>query len=953
MFRNIFSNWALVGVQFLVLAIATPAQVHALGESVASLWLSVNALTSILGLLLLGVPMASVRFIAVHVERKEIAEANRVIATCLGICLVLGGVALVAGGGLWFFFEKVEMSQPKWQSLGPSVMRDARVAYWLSVLQIALGFAMNLPFGVLDAQLDFLARNGVKMGGLVLRVLVVVLVLVRIPSLVVVALSQLGVTALEFALAMLLIRRRSPGIRFGLGGFDRQRIREIVGFSLFAMLVTMGSQLAFQSDQLVISAAKSTSADDGVFFDVGNKPFPVLLQLILGIGMVMMPTATRLQAKGDFAELRADFLKWSKVAYSLVLLVGVYLLVLAPEFDAMWMGPSYAMSSGRITRVLMLSFLFFLPVRGVASPMLMGLGKPKAPAFAFVAMGVVNLLISVALVKPLGIYGVAVGTAIPGVLFAVVVAVLACREVGIRAGEYFGYVMLRPSLGVLPPLFLLYFIKRGLHVFNIFATRAVELPRLVFSGVAMVSLFAVVWILYVYRKDPYFDLPARFDRFVPGPWRGTIAGRAVVSFSGLAVILGSGILAIALRDAEPIVGLLLSVAAAMAGLLLILVEMLARGIIRRRGGYYRYQPHRCELHEYAPGQMPGFPLISRFEINAAGERGDPPPLPGEPCYRALVVGGSAAECSYLDQDATWPAVVQRILAEPAHLAVLGSPPRVHVGNVARSIVPVEGLTLMLRRILPRYPKLDAMLIMVGGADVVSWVERGASPTVAVGEFPPDRLFEHHPEIEWGWRPRQTALWRMLAQLRRRYRRPYVRSPGCTTWLPRVRRMRAESTERVDATPDPSPMLDHFAKSLRVLLETARAHAHRVILVRQPWFGPDPTPEEEAMFWNYGFGRPYKEKVTRYLTPRAVDALMRAMDARAAEVASSMGVEQIDVSSRIEHSARTFYDELHFTPAGAEQVGEVVAAAMLGLEVGRAAKGATESDEEEEETSAVA
>jgi hypothetical protein len=148
------------------------------------------------------------------------------------------------------------------------------------------------------------------------------------------------------------------------------------------------------------------------------------------------------------------------------------------------------------------------------------------------------------------------------------------------------------------------------------------------------------------------------------------------------------------------------------------------------------------------------------------------------------------------------------------------------------------------------------------------------------------------------------------------------------------------------------MLDHFEASLRVLLDTVRAHARRVILVRQPWFGPDPTPEEEAMFWNYGFGRPYKERVTRYLTPRAIDAVMRAMDTRAAEVATSMGIEHVDVSSRIEHSARTFYDELHFTPAGAREVGEAVAAAMLGLEVGGAVKGARARGEEEE-ASAVA
>ena len=925
MLRNIFSNWALLPVQLLVLAISTPVQIHALSVPVQSVWLTVASLTSILGLLILGVPMASVRFIAGHLARKEIEQANQVISTCLGICLALGAAALVVGGGLWFFFEHTYLRSAAWQTLSPATLRDARIAYWLSVLQVALGFVMTLPFGILDAQLDFVARNGVKIGGLLLRLAVIVVVLPRIPSLVVVALSQLGVTVLEFVIALVIIRRSWPELRFDLRGFDRGRVRDILGFSIFAMLLNMGSQLAFQSDQLVINAF--STPDEGLFFDIGNKPFPILTQLVLGIGMVMMPTATRLQATGELRELRADFLKWSKVAYSMALLVGVYLLVLAPEFDAMWMGPSFAMSSGRVTRVLMLSFLFFLPVRGVASPMLMGLGKPALPAFAFLAMGLTNLAISLLLVKPLGIYGVAVGTAIPCVFFAVAVAVLACRESGVRLGEYFGYVMLRPSLGVIPPIFLLYFIKRGLHVFNIFASRAVELPRLVFSGVAMVGLFVVVWILYVYRNDPYLDLPSRFDRFVPRALRGTTTGRAVVSLTGLGVILGSGLLALALRHAEPIVGFLLSIAAVMLVLLTVLAEIVAREIVRRRGGYYRYTPYYRERKQHEPDRMPGFSATATIEINAAGERGDPPPAAGERCYRVLVVGGSAAECAFLDQRQTWAGVVQRVLNEPAHLAALGAP-QVHVGNVSRAIVPVEQMSFMLRKILPRYRELDALLLMVGAADVVSWVERGAPPAVPAAEYGPDRLFEHHPEIRWGWRPRQTALWRTLAELNRRFRRPVVVNPASTSWIHDVRRKRAETPGRIDEMPDAAPMLDHFEEHLRALLETARAHARRVILVRQPWFGPNPTPEEEAMFWNYGLGRPYKEKVSRYFTPRVVDALMRSMDPRAVAVASAMGLEHVDVPGRIEHSARTFYDELHFTPAGAEQVGRIVADAVL-------------------------
>jgi O-antigen/teichoic acid export membrane protein len=163
----------------------------------------------------------------------------------------------------------------------------------------------------------------------------------------------------------------------------------------------------------------------------------------------------------------------------------------------------------------MFSFLFFLPVRGVASPMLMGLGKPAWPSLAFLAMGVINLAFSLVLVKPLGIFGVAVGTAIPCVLFAIGVLWLACREVDVTLAEYASYVMLRPSLGVIPPILFLYLLKQVMHIFNIGASRWVEFVPLFLSGLGMVVLFMVMWVFFVYRNDPYFDVSTRAERFLP------------------------------------------------------------------------------------------------------------------------------------------------------------------------------------------------------------------------------------------------------------------------------------------------------------------------------------------------------------------------------------------------------------------------------------------------------
>ncbi len=516
MLRNISSNWALALIQALVLLALTSIQIGSLGASVQGAWLLMASLTSILGLLVLGVPMASVRFIAVHVAKKEIRQANDAIATCLGVCLGLGMASLMVGGGLSFALESY-LHQEKWQSLGLETLREARLAYWILVAQISLGFAGQLPFGILDAHEDFVSRNGVKLAGLVARCALIVGVLRTHPSLVVLGVIQASVTLLEFVVALSLIRRNWPGIRFGLRGFGSERLRQILGFSLYTMLLNMGTQLAFQSDQLVISGFESP--DNGAYFDVGNKFFPPLLGIILGIGMVVMPMAAKLQVTGRLDELRDVFLKWSKVAYSITLVIAVYLIVLAPEFIGWWVGPAFAEPSSKITRVLLPAFLVYMPVRGVGSPILVGLGKPRAPALSLLFMGVVNLALSVVLAGPYGITGVAIGTAVPCIGYAVGVAILTCRELEVSYVDYLRYVMAPPTLGALAPLLLLVWLKYGVHLFVPGRPRLVAFIPLFVAGVGMLAVFAVMWIAFVYRNDPYVDLASRLERFTPAGFR--------------------------------------------------------------------------------------------------------------------------------------------------------------------------------------------------------------------------------------------------------------------------------------------------------------------------------------------------------------------------------------------------------------------------------------------------
>lgn len=363
-------------------------------------------------------------------------------------------------------------------------------------------------------------------------------------------------------------------------------------------------------------------------------------------------------------------------------------------------------------------------------------------------------------------------------------------------------------------------------------------------------------------------------------------------------------------------------------LLVALMELLARWLVRQRGGYYVWEPHRRVRMEVDRDTLPSLQPVVHHEYNRDGERGDQTPRSWDDTHRVLVAGGSAAEGYFLDQPDTWPAVVQELLSRPAHLEKLGAS-AVHVGSIARSLASCEYIGLMFERVLPRYPRLDLVLLMVGASDVVWWLEQGTPDHIRDDRLPASYVFDQHPEGPFGWTRTTLALRRLASHLNRRLRRPVQVRRGAGRRLAEARAMRDRARTILDAVPDPAPLLDYFARHFRPLLEQAKAHASRVVVVRQPWFEKEHTPEEKAVFWNFGQGRPYQEEVTTYYTHRVVCELMSEVDAVASRLAEEVGVEQIDLMPILPRDLTTYYDFLHFGPVGARMVGEAVTSYLLG------------------------
>lgn len=381
---------------------------------------------------------------------------------------------------------------------------------------------------------------------------------------------------------------------------------------------------------------------------------------------------------------------------------------------------------------------------------------------------------------------------------------------------------------------------------------------------------------------------------------------------------------------------IVAIAVAVAGV--VAAELTARWALRRQARYYVWQPGRkLELHLDRESHPQLEPIV-RFDVNEIGERG--PSVPGEEqgTFRVLATGGSAVESFLLNHEASWPGALQRRLATPEALATLGAK-RVHVGNIGKSGVGAAALELILRRVLPSYPKIDLLLVMVGASDALLWLESGATRIAAA---PNADYFAWHPEGPFGFAPRRTALWELLRRVRdRRSSARIERREGVAKWIGNARAMRAKAAEIRDEAPDPTAMLDAFERKFREALQHAREHSARVIVVRQPWFEKRAfTPEERALLWNGGVGKAVHQQVTVFYSDEVLFHLMRSIDERATRACEDMRIEHVDLMETLERSVATYYDHFHHTATGAGVIASQVATRVLDAGARRSAASLT-------------
>lgn len=440
--KNVFYNLSGFFSSIIVAFFLSPFVVHRLGNDLYGLWTFVVSLTGYYGLFDLGIRSALSHYTTRYLAQNDTQGVNRTVNTALivfyTVALVVSAVTLVLVAIL-----------PKMISIETVNIYQTRLALGISGLSVA----MSLPLAVFTVITFSLSRfdiqSKITIFDRLLSAALTVLVLSLGFGLVGLATVTAGCLLLSLLIHVIFAFHLYPKLTISVSRFCGDALKEMWGYGVKTFFLTLAERIMNYADAIIIGLFMTSSAI--TYYSIASNLIPYFIGIVASVSWTFLPATTASGAKGDMAKLRDIFLNGSRGIVALSTTITTGLILMGKDFIGLWMGQEYVSgvdyaSSGHVLSILACAAF----LRLYASPgkqVLMALRQFKVLVIVAIIELAANILLSVMLVRQMGLIGVALGSLIP-LLFTqlIVVPKYILHELKINWKIYFQQAL----IGIIP-----------------------------------------------------------------------------------------------------------------------------------------------------------------------------------------------------------------------------------------------------------------------------------------------------------------------------------------------------------------------------------------------------------------------------------------------------------------------------------------------------------------------
>lgn len=406
----------------------TPFIIHTLGAEDFGLWSLAAAFLGYYGMMDLGIGAAVSRHVAAALGKKDHEQANAYISTAVGLYLVIGTVLLLI---------TLAAACLAWQ-----YDYHGRGALFAQIILMvgglnSVGMPMHVFGGALIAKLRYDLLTSFQFITLILQTALIVLALSAGYGILGMAYAMLIGGTVGLVLPFIAVRKVMPFVRIRWSLVSKQVRKTLLSYSFFIFLSNTSHVIRFRIDVVVVAEFLGLIAT--AYYQVAAmliKQFRYGMDAIFG---VLFPYFGKLS--GDDAnreKMYRVFEFMMRRAIQATFFAATAMIIWGRDFIEVWVGPEFLAAYPCIVVLAIAEIITGSQIP--AFHFLGGIAKHKFHAYVNVIEAICNLTLSILLVAltDLGILGVALGTAIPMIVFqGIVMPIYFTKQIGIALHVYF------------------------------------------------------------------------------------------------------------------------------------------------------------------------------------------------------------------------------------------------------------------------------------------------------------------------------------------------------------------------------------------------------------------------------------------------------------------------------------------------------------------------------------
>jgi O-antigen/teichoic acid export membrane protein len=449
--KNVGSSWFALAVNIVVGVFLSPFILHRLGDTAFGLWVLIFSLTGYYGIFDFGIRSSIVRYVSKYTATRDIQEVSGLINTAMFTYTCVGLLSLLITLVGCLYIDRLFKIPPDFHS----------TAAWLLFIvgtSVAVGFPLGVFGGMLEGLQKFYIINwtNIVFSGL-LRAGLIVFFLSRGYGLLTVAIITVGLPIVS-ALVRAVVAMASLPVRFRWKYVDRTSFRHMANYSGVTFMVIIAARLRLKSDAVIIGTFLSSAAI--TYFYAGSRLVDYAGEVVSSLAQIFVPMSSQSDAAGNINRLRKIFIIGNRACALTIFPITVFFVILGKSIIGVWLGQRYVALGYPVLIILILPHTI-MQIQSASGRILFGMSKHGKLAIISLIEGIANIVLSILMVRPFGIMGDALGTAIPLLCtYVVFMPRHLCSLLGVRMWTYLRQAYELPLMLCVPMAIVLFFLRR-------------------------------------------------------------------------------------------------------------------------------------------------------------------------------------------------------------------------------------------------------------------------------------------------------------------------------------------------------------------------------------------------------------------------------------------------------------------------------------------------------------